>query len=68
MYIYTCIYIYIYIYTCQKHSATFENFISHPKNMIFKKQVNHQNVFIYCTKYKSSWATMPIKPKNPKNS
>ena len=71
------IYIYIYIYICvcvcvcvyqskvSVHPQKF--FISHPKSIIFMKQVKHHNDFMYYTKYKYSWATLnTIKNKTKK--
>ena len=63
-YTYIYIYIYIYIYT---HTYTLPiKIFGHPqkrlilivKMLFLMKQVKYHNGFIYCTKYKSSWAAL----------
>lgn len=59
LYTYYCRFIILLLYSWlhQYLSANINFFISHAINVILMKQVKHDDVFIYYSKYKSSKAT-----------
>ena len=51
--------VFIYVYTTsQKYLVTLKKFYFSSRSVILMKQIKHHNVFIYYTKYKSSWVTL----------